>query len=213
MHRMALEGTGVRSLRARLSDYPHQGIYARYIDDIFVTVSSDEEVSRLISGMESNSCLTFTSKRSVVGRLPFLDIDISRKGQTFSTIVLTKSTNVGRCLNARGECPAAYKKPSINVQQTADFILPSARPQDRNTPPVQHHLQDEDVPQPGNQLTGPKTRSRNRASGASSLPQDQVDHPLTNHRAPWETSQAMAGQPSQPTRAQLGGLFQQSGPR
>ncbi|KAK4320107.1 hypothetical protein Pmani_009013 [Petrolisthes manimaculis] len=77
---------------------------------------------------------------------------------------------------------------SINVQQAADFILPSARPQDRNTPPVQHHLQVEDAPQPGNQLTGPVTRSRSRASGASSLPQDQVDHPLTNHRALWEPS-------------------------
>ncbi|KAK4327295.1 hypothetical protein Pmani_002236 [Petrolisthes manimaculis] len=49
----------------------------KYIDDIFVTVSFDEEVPRLITGMESNSCLTFTSERSVDGRLPFLDIDIS----------------------------------------------------------------------------------------------------------------------------------------
>ncbi|KAK4328408.1 hypothetical protein Pmani_001156 [Petrolisthes manimaculis] len=53
-----------------------------------------------------------------------------------------------------------YQRPSINVQQAADFILPSARPQYRNTPPVQHHLQVEDAPQPRNQLTGPVTRSR-----------------------------------------------------
>ncbi|KAK4315736.1 hypothetical protein Pmani_013042 [Petrolisthes manimaculis] len=98
-----------------------------------------------------------------------------------------------------------YQRPSINVQQAADFILPSARPQDRNTPPVQHQLQ-------GNQLTGPVTRSRSRASGSSSLPQDQVNHPLANHRAPWEPSQPMAVQPRQPTRTQLGLLFHQSGP-
>ena len=89
---------------------PPSGIYARYIDDIFITTTSDEEVNHLISAFQNNSCLRFTCERSAQGRLPFLDIDITKEDQDFTTKVYTKATNVGRCLNARGECPTAYKR-------------------------------------------------------------------------------------------------------
>ena len=36
-------------------------------------------------------------------------MDISKQDQGFKTKVYTKATNVGRCLNARGECPVSYK--------------------------------------------------------------------------------------------------------
>ena len=88
---------------------PPPGVYARYIDDIFITTTSDEEVPHLITALEENSSLAFTCERSVEGRLPFLDVDISKHDQTFKTKVYTKATNVGRCLNARGECPVSYK--------------------------------------------------------------------------------------------------------
>ena len=91
-------------------DNPPSGIYARYIDDIFVTTNTDNEVTTMISALQSNSCLRFTSEHSLEGRLPFLDIDIKKEGGNFSTKVFTKATNIGRCLNARGECPATYKK-------------------------------------------------------------------------------------------------------
>ncbi|XP_076044710.1 uncharacterized protein LOC143027322 [Oratosquilla oratoria] len=91
-------------------NHPPPGIYARYIDDIFITTSTDDEVPLLLAAFESNSCLAFTCERSIDGRLPFLDVDISKQDQSFKTKVYTKATNVGRCLNARGECPAAYKR-------------------------------------------------------------------------------------------------------
>ena len=91
------------------NDNPPPGIYARYIDDIFITTTSDEDVPHLITALENNSSLAFTSESSVNGRLPFLDVDISKQDEGFKTKVYTKATNVGRCLNARGECPVSYK--------------------------------------------------------------------------------------------------------
>ncbi|XP_076043759.1 uncharacterized protein LOC143026862 [Oratosquilla oratoria] len=89
---------------------PPSGIYARYIDDICIATSSQEDVTSLISTFQDNSCLAFTHEKSVEGHLPFLYLDISKERKCFNTKVYTKDTNIGRCLNARGECPAAYKR-------------------------------------------------------------------------------------------------------
>ena len=91
-------------------NHPPPGIYTRYIDDIFVSTTEDDQVPEMITNLQANSCLRFTSENSVDGRLPFLDVDITKRGDHFSTKVYTKPTNVGRCLNARGECPTAYKR-------------------------------------------------------------------------------------------------------
>ena len=89
---------------------PLPGMYARYIDDIFITINNNEDITRLINALENNSVLKFTSENSDNGRLPFLDIDITKQADKFKTTVYTKPTNVGRCLNAKGECPEAYKR-------------------------------------------------------------------------------------------------------
>ena len=47
--------------------------------------------------------------------LPFLDILIAQKGHKFDTKVYLKTTNAERCLNARGECPAAYKRSVVDA--------------------------------------------------------------------------------------------------
>ena len=89
---------------------PPPGIYARYIDDIFITTTDEEDVPAMINALQNNSCLTFTSEYSIEGRLPFLDVDIQKHESGFKTKVYTKATNMGRCLNARGECPIQYKR-------------------------------------------------------------------------------------------------------
>ena len=90
---------------------PPPGIYSRYIDDIFITKNKNEDTTNLITALENNSVLKFTSENSDNGRLPFLDIDITKQANNkFETKVYTKATNVGRCLNAKGECPEAYKR-------------------------------------------------------------------------------------------------------
>ncbi|XP_076033080.1 uncharacterized protein LOC143020534 [Oratosquilla oratoria] len=89
------------------NDHPPPELYARYIDDVFITTSSDEDANSLLTAFQNNSCLTFTCEQSEQKRLPFLDIDITKDENGFKTKVYT---NVGRCLNARGECPPAYKR-------------------------------------------------------------------------------------------------------
>ena len=73
-------------------------MYARYIDDIFITINNNEDITRLITALENNSVLKFTSENSDNGRLPFLDIDITKQANKFKATVYTKPTNVGRCL-------------------------------------------------------------------------------------------------------------------
>ncbi|XP_076056335.1 uncharacterized protein LOC143034285 [Oratosquilla oratoria] len=90
--------------------HPPPGLYTRYIDDIFITTSNDEDTNSFMMALQNNSCLTFTNERSDQRRLPFLDLDITKHEVGFRTKVYTKATNVGRCLNARGECPTAYKR-------------------------------------------------------------------------------------------------------
>ncbi|XP_076038975.1 uncharacterized protein LOC143024095 [Oratosquilla oratoria] len=90
--------------------HPTPGLYTRYIDDIFITTSNDEDANSLMMALQNNSCLTFTCEQSDQRRLPFLDLDITKDEVGFRTKVYTKATNVERCLNARGECPTAYKR-------------------------------------------------------------------------------------------------------
>ena len=102
------------------------------------------------------------------------------------------------------------QKPSINIQQAADFILPSARQQGRNNSTIHVIQQQHNSTYPPNHHIGPVTRSRGRAS---TLLQDQEYNTPTNHRTPLAPSQPMAVQHMQPTRAQLRGLSPHPGPR
>ena len=87
----------------------------RYIDDIFTTTKNEEDLEHLQETLQENSVLRFTKENSENHCLPFLDIRISKEENKFSTTVYTKPTNVGRCLNARGECPETYKKSVISA--------------------------------------------------------------------------------------------------
>ena len=40
---------------------------------------------------------------------------VKKEGQEFNTNVYSKPTNIGRCLNAKGECPDSYKKSVISA--------------------------------------------------------------------------------------------------
>ena len=95
--------------------HPKPRIYGRYIDDIFITTRSTDDVNRLKEAFKNNSVLNFTIENSQQKTLPFLDILISQKDNKFNTEVYTKATNTGRCLNARGECPDSYKKSVVSA--------------------------------------------------------------------------------------------------
>jgi hypothetical protein len=55
--------------------------------------------------MRSDSHLKLKSKKS----MPFLDVVINMKENTFKTKVYTKPTNHGDCLNYNSVCPDRYK--------------------------------------------------------------------------------------------------------
>lgn len=90
-------------------------IYARYIDDIFVTTKDEEDLKNLQDVFQQNSVLRFTIEKSVDHKIPFLDTMVQKEANKFITSVYTKPTNIGRCLNARGECPDTYKKSVISA--------------------------------------------------------------------------------------------------
>ena len=90
-------------------------IYGRYIDDIFITIRNPDDAIKLKQSFTKNSVLNFTIEQSQQKTLPFLDVLIQQKEGGFNTTVYTKTTNTGRCLNARGECPDTYKKSVVSA--------------------------------------------------------------------------------------------------
>ncbi|XP_066963240.1 uncharacterized protein [Macrobrachium rosenbergii] len=97
-------------------------IYGRYIDDIFVTIKETDVARKLSDVLKRNSLLNFTTEHSQQKTLPFLDVLVKQQGQ-FKTTVYTKVTNAGRCLNARGECPDAYKKSVVSAYVNTHHIV------------------------------------------------------------------------------------------
>lgn len=89
-------------------------IYARYIDDVFINTSNEEEVLKLLQAFKSNSLLNFTHEMEENQKLPFLDVLVHRNSTSFATEVFVKSTNLGFCLNAASECPEKYRRSVIN---------------------------------------------------------------------------------------------------
>ena len=85
-------------------------IYARFRDDIFTTVDRISEIEVLANTLKANSVLNFTIERSINSSIPFLDVNVKNSLDHFKTNVYTKPTNIGRCLNAKGECNEAYKR-------------------------------------------------------------------------------------------------------
>ena len=90
---------------------PH--IYCRFVDDIFVDVKNQEQLNALIEMLQENSVLRFTYELNVQNRLPFLDVLVKSEQDRYETTVYRKATDMGRCLNAKSECPSRCKKSVI----------------------------------------------------------------------------------------------------
>ena len=89
-------------------------IYVRFRDDIFVTVDKTQEIEVLAQTLKDKSILNFTVEQSINDKVPFLDVSVNRLNNRFKTNVYTKPTNVGRCLNANGECSDTYKQSVVS---------------------------------------------------------------------------------------------------
>ena len=85
--------------------------YARYVDDIFVLLRSNDHVARLstyFSSKHPNIRFTFEAEKN--NRLPFLDVDVYRENDKFSTTVHRKDTFSGVFTNFKSFLPDVYKK-------------------------------------------------------------------------------------------------------
>ena len=90
-------------------------MYFRYVDDIFVDVRSTEHLEALKGMLELESGLDFTTELNVNNRLPFLDLLVNATDGDFETSVYVKPTNLGRCMNAEGDCTDSYKRGVIRA--------------------------------------------------------------------------------------------------
>lgn len=97
------------SVEAEVLKHSAPDMYCRYIDDILVSVSNKEELESLRYRLQAESCLTFTVEESVESQINFLDISIDASTDSFITAVFRKSTDSGRCLSGKSECPDRYK--------------------------------------------------------------------------------------------------------
>ena len=82
----------------------------RYVDDAFLEVRDEPHLKAIISEIEKNSVLKFTYEKHRDNCLPFLDVIVNATPDRYVTSVYVKPTNTGQTLNARSECPSAYKQ-------------------------------------------------------------------------------------------------------
>ena len=84
--------------------------YRRYIDDIFVLFSSPDHADKFREYLLSkHPNIKFSIQKEEDGRLPFLDINISRENDKFATNVYRKKTFSGVCTNFKSFIPETYQ--------------------------------------------------------------------------------------------------------
>ncbi|XP_076067661.1 uncharacterized protein LOC143040452 [Oratosquilla oratoria] len=97
------------------SKFEKTEIYCRYIDDIFIKTTRNEDIILLKNYLQDASGLTFTIENSVEGSMPFLDILVKQQQGKFNIAIYVKLTNKGQCMNGRSECPQRYKNSTIRA--------------------------------------------------------------------------------------------------
>ncbi|XP_076058667.1 uncharacterized protein LOC143035687 [Oratosquilla oratoria] len=97
------------------SKFEKPEIYCRYIDDIFIKTTHNEDISLLKNYLQDASSLTFTIENSLEGSMPFLDILVTQQQEKFDTDTYVKPTNTGQCMNGKSECQQRYINSTISA--------------------------------------------------------------------------------------------------
>ena len=98
-------------------------VYARYVDDIYVDIESEDALAALKGRLEKESGLKFTFESSVNNKINFLDVAVDSSGSETKTGVYRKPTDAGKCLHGQGECPTRYKESVIRACQQSYQML------------------------------------------------------------------------------------------
>ena len=100
-------------------------IYKRYVDDVFAVFNSPEDRDTFFKVLNSaHPNLRFTMEISS-GALPFLDVSISIKEESYSTKVYRKPTNTGVLMHFECMAPLRWKKALIRCLLMRAFKLSS----------------------------------------------------------------------------------------
>ena len=101
--------------------------YARYVDDIFVLLRSNEHVSRLANYLSSkHPNIRFTYEIEKDNCLPFLDVNVYRDTDKFSSTVHRKHTFSGVFTNYNAFMPEIYKTGLISTLLYRAYMINSS---------------------------------------------------------------------------------------
>ena len=100
-------------LKKWLSDCPQDfcpNIYSRYVDDIFITFNSNEQLKRFVEYINTkHPHIKFTFEHEHSNSFSFLDVSICRKNNKLTTSVYGKTTFSGIFTNFKSFAPTVYK--------------------------------------------------------------------------------------------------------
>ena len=101
--------------------------YARYVDDIFVLIRSEEHISLLAKYFSSkHPNITFTYEIEKDNVLPFLDVNVYREENKFSSTVHRKDTFSGVYTNFESFMPETYKRGLISTLLYRAWMISSS---------------------------------------------------------------------------------------
>jgi hypothetical protein len=83
--------------------------YYRYVDDIFAVVKKGESQETLKKLNKAHNAIEFTIEHESEGKIPFLDLMISRSGKKFEYEIYHKPTDLPQCIPRDSHSPMAYK--------------------------------------------------------------------------------------------------------
>ena len=101
--------------------------FARYVDDIFVLIRSQDHIVHLANFFSSrHPNIKFTYEMEVNNTLPFLDVNVYRDSDKFSSTVHRKDTFSGVYTNFRSFMPDTYKKGLISTLLYRAYMISSS---------------------------------------------------------------------------------------
>lgn len=100
--------------------------FARYVDDIFVLLRSRQDVIELTKYLSSkHSNISFTCEEERNNILPFLDVNVIRETNRFSSTVHRKATFSGVYTNFQSFIPENYKRGLISTLLFRSYMITS----------------------------------------------------------------------------------------
>ena len=102
-------------------------LYRRYIDDTFLVFKSEAHIPLFLDYLNSRHVnIKFTCEVESNNKLPFLDIEVERRGSTFSTSIYRKPTFTGLTTKFNSNIPDYFKNNLIRTLVTRAFYICSS---------------------------------------------------------------------------------------